>query len=145
MLGCLKHRLRHIVFPTKITDATNAGSDVLHRVHSVQHSEQQWIARHAPSTQLCFRDASGQPTRADNLQPVREQIDLYIGSGAVITVSQSIDGLLAKRLCRPDDLPSWEVLVTHCRTLGQRVLEVHRVWTDPGAEPELSTRYRVPN
>lgn len=145
MLGCLKHRLRHIVFPTKITDATNAGPDVLHCIHPMQHPKQQRIARNAPGAQLCFRDASRQPTGTDNLQPVREQIDLYIGSGAVITVSQSIDGRLAKRLCRPDDLPSWEVLVTHCRTLGQRVLEVHRVWTDPGGEPELSTRYTVPN
>lgn len=49
------------------------------------------------------------------------------------------------RLRRPEDLPSWEALATWCRSLGQRVLEIHRVWTDPGAELELSTRYRVPN
>lgn len=49
------------------------------------------------------------------------------------------------RLRRPDDLPSWEALATRCRSLGQRVLEIHRVWTDPGAEPELSTRYRMSN
>lgn len=47
------------------------------------------------------------------------------------------------RLVRPEELPSWTTLVSKCQELGERVLEVHQVLTDPEADPELAARYGV--
>jgi len=57
---------------------------MLHRFHAKEHPEQQRIAWDALDAEVGLGHPGRQTARADNFHPVLEDINLYIGSGAVI-------------------------------------------------------------
>ena len=82
------------MFTTQSTNSTDAGPDLLYRLHPVQNTEQQRITRNAPDTEMRFGHAGRQPARADDFEPILEEINLHIGSRAIITMGQSVDHYL---------------------------------------------------
>ncbi len=88
------------MFAAQVANALNAGTDSLDRLHSVQDAEQQRIAWNALDAEGRFSHAGGQPARTDNFEPVREQVNLHIGGGAVVPMGQGVDDRLTNGFFR---------------------------------------------
>ena len=90
MLGYLDRRLRDLVLPTKLANVPNTGTGLLHRIHAVQHVEQQRIARDTLGAQIRFLHPCGQSARTDDFDPVLEDVNLDVRSRAVVAVCNGI-------------------------------------------------------
>ncbi|RKX43036.1 MAG: hypothetical protein DRP64_08810 [Verrucomicrobia bacterium] len=91
MLADVVVGIGHTVVMADFADTANAGSDLFDRVHAVKHAEQERIAGDALDAEQLGGHSGGKSAGADDFEAILEDIDLYIGVGAVVAVSQCID------------------------------------------------------
>jgi hypothetical protein len=68
----LNTRFGNAVLPAKPTDAFDAGADMLHGVHPVQHGKEQGIAGNTLDAEVCLGHAGRQLAKADDLSRIRD-------------------------------------------------------------------------
>ena len=86
----LKLRWRYAVLQASVVNSTDATADLLDQLHAVEQIKKQRVPGDAPAAQVFFSHSGGKPPRRYDLDPVLEDVNLYVGRAAIVTVSDGI-------------------------------------------------------